>query len=103
MMAPQKLRTLLVFGLVGGISTGAGCSSEDAGAPAGGDAAPFDVTADAPTSEATAEAAPADGPDFGAPSDTYPGYTPPPLPKASTRNAPVLKDFTVVPVLFSGD
>jgi hypothetical protein len=98
MIASRTRAACSALCLFASVTTGAGCSSEDAAQLA---------TADAAISDAGSEGAPADGggADFGAPSDAYPAYTPPPLPTALKRAplAPVLTDFTVVPVVFAGD
>jgi hypothetical protein len=88
--------TSLALGFFASFTVTAGCSSDDE------DVAEIALT-DATISDATtSEAHEMRDADFGAPSDTYPAYTPP-LPTALSRGAPVLKDFTVVPVLFAGD
>jgi hypothetical protein len=84
----------LVISLVSGVW--AGCSSDaSSGAQPSDDSGASD--------DGGAPEAAADGPDFGAPSSTYPAYMPSVPQTTNATGGPVLHDITVVPVVYAGD
>jgi hypothetical protein len=94
----KRVALLASFLVASGAAAVTGCSSDGASGATQSpiaDAAPADA---APPIDAGTDAL-----DFGAPSTTYPAYTPPPFPIVQHGTGWLTTDFTVVPVVFAGD
>jgi hypothetical protein len=87
----KRVALFASFLVAGGAAAAWGCSSNVAQSLIA-DAAPAE---EASLPDAAAADAGPDAPDFGAPSTTYPAYTPPPFPTASHAGGMLLTDFAV--------